>query len=247
MAKKLIKGKITLPNKVKLKDVDVKSLTLQELMNVDLTGYSLKTKEEVLKALSRKANQRITRLKKDTITKRMVTTKHYKKGFKTSIKRKGKYKYTKETKNKKVMQEINRVREFLNNETSTVKGAKNVYRNQVEALLGEDVNLTTRQRKRFFNVLDRIKELGDVNAIFGSVTSKGSPIVAKAIYESMFDDNNKLKDVDDILDEAESKLDEIYKKIQQQEQDILDDIEDDEEQDEYEDTTFYIPRWWKHL
>lgn len=204
-------------------------MKLKDLLNVDLTGRNAEFKADVLKQLSQYANRRLNNLLSDKVTKYSSSAQYYKKGFKTSINiRRGKGTLSEKNYNQRVMNEIERVRNFLDNESSTMKGARKNVKNQVEGLLGKGVKLTNAQRKKFFKLYTRIKEMGDVNSLYNGAKGTGSPVVAKVIHERMIE-KGKSKDIDDMLNDIQDRLDTIYQEREQTEQEILEDLEDYEQ------------------
>ena len=177
----------------------VKDMPLSEVMSL--------SHAELIKAtrtLTSAANRRITTAKKKKIKTPSITyaMKHggrfsvrYKKG-----KHKGEYKNVQQ-----LREEFQRAKQFLESETSTVKGYRKWETKMARTLAkqGIDYNsLTENQKKRFWEAFSKVEELDEANTLKGSANYRA---VVNEIYQAV-KGGMKKRDVDNFANDLNKQL-----------------------------------------
>ena len=203
------------------------------------TKENVKELERIYSQLRRKAEGRLEKLRNDKITRYTPFYKEYRRGFKklSEISKTGKVnnKGVNKTYVNRLKKQIAKSVEFLNNETSYVRGARRWYKNIVELF---DEDLKPNQLKKLFKSYERFQELvgtGDIKNLFADGKISGSNIVLKNLAK-VFKENKKLT-ADELAVKLKNTIDEIYENKQRNLGEALGD--DSEEGDfETEDTIY---------
>lgn len=175
-----------------IQKMSLKSLT--DLSERELSSLSHSDLSKVVSRLSQVANKRLTRLSKND-----VFSSAYE-GFR----RRGEGRFT--TKNKTdfdLKKEFLRVKDFLNMETSTIRGSKSVRREVIQKLKKEhNIKITNKQYNDFFKVYERLKEVDSI-------------VSNKLMKYNVFEEISNVLDgsnIDETVDEMRNRLTEIYQK-----------------------------------
>lgn len=174
--------------------MEIKGKSIQDIINIPMDDV-INMNEKELRALTNRlvsaSNKRLRRLKKSkngTLSPVYTKTRFSTKGLNRN----------------KLLSEFKRNKNFLTAQTSTVKGW-NQYRTEVEERLGG--RLPKNKVKKFWRVYRKFQETH-----FGGMHSiqDGSERMMRFIREMYID--NKIIDEDELLERAESFLDEEYQK-----------------------------------
>lgn len=175
-----------------IQKMSLKSLT--DLSERELSSLSHNDLSKVVSRLSQVANKRLTRLSKSD-----VFSSAYE-GFR----RRDEGRFT--TKNKTdfdLKKEFLRVKDFLNMETSTIRGSQSVRREVIQKLKKEhNIKITNKQYNDFFKVYERLKEVDSI------VSNKLMKYNVFEEISNVLDDSN----IDETVDEMRNRLTEIYQK-----------------------------------
>ena len=177
--------------------MNIQKMSLKSLIDLserELSSLSHSDLSKVVSRLSQAANKRLTRLSKSD-----VFSSAYE-GFR----RRGEGRFT--TKNKTdfdLKKEFLRVKDFLNMETSTIRGSKSVRREVIQKLKKEhNIKITNEQYNDFFKVYERLKEVDSI------VSNKLMKYNVFEEISNVLDDSN----IDETVDEMRNRLTEIYQK-----------------------------------
>lgn len=188
-------------------------MSIKKIINMDIADFNKLTKSDlsiINKRLKAQANKRIERFEKHGI---------YSPAY---------YAYTKGESdiNEQTIQgmraEFRRNKNFLQAETSTLKGYKEYKRKIIDSLSEEGIELSSKQYDDFFEVYDKLVELDKTIAETGFKYN-----VMKTV--SNYIEDMKTIDVDEVVEEMYEKLNDIYEKNQQ-----IDDVSDFFQLDEEE-------------
>lgn len=172
--------------------LDVRGKSIQSLMNLsqkDLKNLSRNSLSKVVSRLASAGNKRLKRFEKSGIES--PSTLHVKEhGGKFSVRGKSSAELTKE---------FLRVKSFLQSETGTIKGAKQVRKTVISELRKKGVDINESQYDKFFKVYEKLKEI--------------EPSVADRLmkYSVLSDISENLnRDVDDIVNSISKNIVKIY-------------------------------------
>ena len=193
--------------------MNVKGLTIQDIMNMDweqLNRLSTKEMKQVTSRLVSASNKRIRRLEK---TERGTSSFAYQ-----SVESRGR-KFSVRGKNVgQVKQEFARAKQFLGYKTSTVKGWKE-YRKKVEertgyATEGESINWSEKTWGKYWKVYRRFEET------HGGTFKKGDSDRIQQMLTEIMNSNDKRKSADSFQRMIEDEYEDLY------ESEEFDDIDD---------------------
>lgn len=239
--------------------MNIKKLSLNDLLNLDLAKLNKFEVREVSDKLNKIARQRINRLKKDKTGRLSPSLSKFKnKPFSTSENVKNERNIN--------LRNIRRARTFLSNPTSTISGAK-AFRKKLDKTIKETSKkvspqvqqttkrsrgrpkrqlgdpLTDRQFKRYWRLWDKLKDrLGGEEAISNLYGSKGSSKLMTKLEEQVT--SGKYITNDDILDSLEDLADDLYESEVEYDEDLtleddvtftIDDEEDDDDEFDFDD------------
>lgn len=203
-------------NMLRFKRVDVDTSQPVKLMSKELKVPTLAQQQrdnkrrlrELASSLAAKANKRVQRLEKNGFTDRSAYIKYKDSGGKFVVKGKN---------DKQVLVEINRIQDFLRDETSTVSGI-----NRQDASVAERLNLkykTYRELREknaaIFKILPKITEymrmsskvsvMYDSDQVIDEVTNYVDDILPTLADGETIDVEKALKDIEDRIVELDKK------------------------------------------
>lgn len=170
---------------------------IDELLNIDINDLNRMTKKQlsdVVKQLSKTANQRIYRLKR---TETGILSPAY-----NHVEKRGENYGVKGKSLNQLRNEYADVKKFLNMKTSTVSGWKKVRKDTYNRI---GANFEGVDEKRFWNLYRKLEELD-----YGSVQSVGSTTTQRMLRQELEQNSG---DDDDILKAMEKRITGEYEKI----------------------------------
>ena len=205
--------------------MNLKNLSLSELLNLDASRLSANEVAYIEKRLSRTANLRRNKLKENKLkglssalnkakkpftrtTAKDVKNVRYKIDGKT-VKRRGNLR-------NKQLENISRLKQFLNDPTSTVKGTQKTIRNLQELVRktsGSDRTLNKKELKRFFKLWDKARELMGGTMKVGK--KDGSPVWKQIVELLKSSSNDKYIRNDEIMNVLEKTIEKEYEDAQE--------------------------------
>lgn len=190
-----------------------KRMSIKKILNMNIEEFNKLTKDDlsvINKKLRVQSNRRIERFEKHDI---------YSPAYYSYIK--GDSKSNEQT-IQGMRAEFRRNKNFLQSETSTLKGYKEYRSKIINSLSEEGIELSNRQYDNFFEVYDKLVELDKTIAERGFKYN-----IMKSIGSYIEDE--KIIDIDNVVEEMYKKINDIYEKNQQ-----IDDISDFFQLDEEE-------------
>ena len=228
--------------------MDLKSLKLNDLLNLDFGKLTSTELAYVEKRLSQTANRRIKRLKETKKIGQAKLTRSEKAGFKPYKAPKG-YKPVSEGGNllkkagkrksinvrNKRLQQATRIKEFLEKKTSKVKeidAQMERYKDVIKKTTGYEKNITDRQAKRISRLMEKAREMGIGGE--GNKKFSGSPKILQLIIDIVKSkDYVKNADAEIIIQDA---INNGYESAQR----LLNNLnEEDEDGDEFDYDDFF--------
>ena len=196
---------------------------LSELDDITLQQYTTEDLMKKLKVLVKGANQRIKRLKENEIGRLAPSIRLSSKTKTSKVKNVTSFKHFTASNRKlktrnQIINEYLNVSSFLNQKTSTLKGMRNFYNRTMKNLGLENKKYSTRTMNRFWKLYNKYV---DENL---SVSEKDkSKEFLKYFSEQFFE--NKIRNEEDLFNEADKKRDELYLR-DNEEDDFWNDIDD---------------------
>ncbi|MBO7696331.1 MAG: hypothetical protein J6T10_27150 [Methanobrevibacter sp.] len=199
--------------------MNVKGLSIEEIMNIDLNSFN-KLNESELRAITSRlvsaGNKRIRRLQGHDINSPAIQSLGDDKTFSTKLPAN----ISKQQRVNKLRQEFARARSFLTSETSTIRGYKK-FKKRTLRRIAKEIGISTRELEKkvnvnkLFNLLHKAQSDGIASSYRGS---KGSLQARNTIAEILIEDPD-ISD-EDLTKKLENALEELY------EEDELDETEE---------------------
>lgn len=183
--------------------VNIKGSSIETLKNLSSRTLNSLTRSELSRVVSRLAsagNKRVKRLMKaNDVTSPALF----------GLSRTGNFKFSVKGKNtQQLLKEFLRVKQFLEQETSTVKGARKVQEQVIRTLKREhNISITNEQYSQFFRMYEKLKE---INPAVGDKLMKYNvldEIAQRMDYSSDLNDvfASMLEDLEKIYEESVNK------------------------------------------
>lgn len=187
--------------------MNVKGLSIKDIMNIDLNTFNKLTEKELRQITSRlvsAGNKRIRRLAEHEINSPAMQSLGNQKFFSIKLEKN----IGKQQRVNKLRSEFARARNFLTSETSTIKGYKEFTERtyeRIEKETGISRDQLGRIGNRLFDTLHKAQSMGLVSSYRGS---KGSMQARNVIAEVLIDNPNVNEDT--LFEWLEQQMEEFY-------------------------------------
>lgn len=179
--------------------MELKGKSISDLINMDANDFLSLNRSEASKVVSRLASAANKRLRRMGNTSSPATRRAAKSGGAFSVKGK--------TLNQ-IRSEYVRAKQFLQNETSTIKGYNKFVKAGVSQLAKMGVDISEQNYKRFTDLFDQLKEI-DTSIGNRQLRYKVMPELAKMVERGKLSDNQ-------ILGRMKRKVVELYEEQERQ-------------------------------
>lgn len=205
--------------------MNVKGLTIQDILNIDLDTFNKLNESDLRHITSRlvsASNKRIRRLENKNIRSSAYYGLGKEKRFSTILPKNT----TKEQRVNKLRSEYSRARSFLTSETSTIKGY-NKFVKRTRKRIAKELNISEKVLKdkidigKMYDTLHKLQERGLISSYRGST---GSMQARNMIAEIMIKHDNI--DENYIMDWFEENASELYEQQEKEELEILNELDD---------------------